>query len=295
MTALPACPIMYTESIMTADEIYAKSELDDDLMKEARAWREDNGAECDGYVKALLCGKPQKLRKASAIAKLAAVLAALPATYANYLKRGIPDKIFFDTFRDIAVWCENGFKQYGEKGLNNVKWLARHVSMRLFRLGRLQFEFSRFVVIPNAGLKNILKCPYRLGEKCIAVHIPQGEKLDYSGVLDSFGKADAFFTKFYPEYRYRAYNVVTWLLNPELEEVLGKESNIVRFGKLFTLLGRAPDNDMNERRVFGYEKDRASYAPRNALQAYTLNRINAGLPLWSYNGYRPRGAEVNRK
>ena len=46
---------------MTADAIYAKSELDDDLMKEARAWRERNGAECDGYVKALLCGKPQKL------------------------------------------------------------------------------------------------------------------------------------------------------------------------------------------------------------------------------------------
>ena len=63
MTALPACPIMYTESIMTADEICAKSELDDDLMKEARAWRERNGAECDGYVKALLCGKPQKDRK----------------------------------------------------------------------------------------------------------------------------------------------------------------------------------------------------------------------------------------
>lgn len=292
---MAARSIIMAESIMTEKEIYAIPGLEKELLCEALKWREDNGDECARYVTALLRGKPKKLRKASAIAKLAAVLAALPATYANYAKRGIPDEIFFDTFRDITVWCENGFKQYGEKGLINVKWLARHVSMRLFRLGRLQFEFSRFVVIPNAGLGNILKCPYRLGEKCIAVHIPQGEKLDYAGVLDSFKKADAFFTKFYPEYRYRAYNVVTWLLNPELEEVLGKESNIVRFGKLFTLLGRAPDNDMNERRVFGYGKDRASYAPRNALQVYTLNRINAGLPLWSYNGYRPRGAEVNRK
>lgn len=284
-----------TESVMTEKEIYEKLGLETELLCEALEWREDHPAECARYSTALMNGKPKKLRKANAVAKLAAVLAALPSTYADYAERGIPDEIFFDTFRDISVWCENGYKQYGEKGLNNVKWLTRHLTMRLFRLGRLQFEFSRFVVIPNAGAKNILKCPYRLGEKCIAVHIPQGEKLDYARVLDSFEQADAFFQKYYPEYRYRAYNVVTWLLNPELEEVLGKESNIVRFGKLFTLLGRAPDNDMNERRVFGYGKDRANYAARNALQLYTLNRIEAGLPLWSYNGYRPRGAEAKNK
>lgn len=280
---------------MTTNEIYGKLGLDAELISDALAWSEANRALCDEYASQLLAKKPQKLKKANATAKLAAVLAALPSTYADYVKRGIPDEIFFDTFRDIAIWCENGFTQYGEKGLHNVKWLDRHLTMRLFKLGRLQFEFSRFVVIPNAGLKNILNCPYRLGEKCIAVHIPQGEKLDYARVLDSFEKADAFFTKYYPEYRYRAYNVVTWLLNPELEEVLGKESNIVRFGKLFTLLGRAPDSDMNERRVFGYGKDRASYAPHNALQLYMLNRIEAGLPLWSYNGYRPRGSISKRK
>lgn len=284
-----------TESVMTEKEIYEKLGLETELLCEALEWREDHPAECARYSTALMNGKPKKLRKANAVAKLAAVLAALPSTYADYAERGIPDGIFFDTFRDISVWCENGYKQYGEKGLNNVKWLARHLTMRLFKLGRLQFEFSRFVVIPNAGMKNILKCPYRLGEKCIAVHIPQGEKLDYARVLDSFKQADEFFTEFYPEYRYRVYNTVSWLLNPEFTEVLGSDSNIARFGKLFTLLGRAPDCDMNERRVFGYEKDRAHYAPRNALQLYTLNRIEAGLPLWSYNGYRPRETEANHK
>lgn len=284
-----------TESVMTEKEIYEKPGLETELLCEALEWRKEHPAECARYSAALMKGKPKKLRKANAVAKLAAVLAALPSTYADYAERGIPDEIFFDTFRDISVWCENGYKQYGEKGLNNVKWLARHLTMRLFKLGRLQFEFSRFVVIPNAGLGNILKCPYRLGEKCIAVHIPQGEKLDYARVLDSFKQADEFFTEFYPEYRYRVYNTVSWLLNPEFTEVLGSDSNIARFGKLFTLLGRAPDCDMNERRVFGYEKDRAHYAPRNALQLYTLNRIEAGLPLWSYNGYRPREAETNRK
>ena len=284
-----------TESVMTEKEIYEKLGLETELLCEALEWREEHPAECAHYSTALMKGKPKKLRKANAVAKLAAVLAALPSTYADYAERGIPDEIFFDTFRDISVWCENGYKQYGEKGLNNVKWLARHLTMRLFRLGRLQFEFSRFVVIPNAGLGNILKCPYRQGKKCIAVHIPQGEKLDYARVLDSFKQADEFFTEFYPEYRYRVYNTVTWLLNPEFAEVLGSDSNIARFGMLFTLLGRAPDCDMNERRVFGYEKDRAHYAPRNALQLYTLNRIEAGLPLWSYNGYRPREAETNRK
>lgn len=160
--------------------------------------------------------------------------------------------------------------------------------MKIFRIGRLQYEFSRFAILPHAGIKNILKCPYRMGEKCITLHIPQGEKLDTDSCLYSLKSANAFFETFFPEYEYRCYTVITWLLNPDLVNVLGSESNIVKFGKMFTLLGRVPDSDMNERRVFGYKKDRANYVADNALRKYTLNRIKKGKPLYSYNGYRDK-------
>lgn len=216
------------------------------------------------------------------------MLSALPHVFENYARKGIPERIFFDTFSDVKIWCDNAFEQYGKRGLVNIRWIAKHVSMKIFRIGRLQYEFSRFAILPHAKISEVLKCPYRLGEKCVTLHIPQGEKLDNDACVKSLGEANAFFTKYYPAYKYRCYTVITWLLDPDLEKVLGSDSNIVRFGKMFTLLGYVPDSDMNERRVFGYAKDRANYVADNALRKYTLDRIKNGKPLYSYNGFRDK-------
>lgn len=269
------------------ETLYENLNLDENLLSSALELCNADKVRFEKYKTCLLKGKSKKLEKLSALEKLAAVLYTLPAVYCNYKKKGIPDEIFFDTFSDIKIWCDNAFEQYGVKGLVNIHWIAKHLSMKIFKIGRLQYEFSRFAILPHAGLKNVLKCPYRLGEKCITLHIQQGEKLDTCRCFGSLKSADAFFEKYYPGYKYRSYTVITWLLNPDLESVLGSDSNIVKFGKLFTLLGRVPDSDMNERRVFGYKKDRENYVADNALRKFVLDRIKKGKPLYSYNGYRP--------
>ncbi len=240
----------------------------------------------NAYAQRLLRGKYKSLKGDDGVFNLAAVLRAAEYTRKKYTEAGIPEKIFDDTFRDVGYWCGNDFERYGEEGLRNVKWLSKHLTMRIFRLGRLQFEFSRFAIVPKAGLKKIAACPCRPFERCIAVHVPQGGKLFFEECLASFAAADAFFAEYYANYRYRTYNIVSWLLDPELKNVLGENSNIVRFASLFGILGRTADSDMNERRVFGYAKDRASYSPRNALERYTLARILEDKPLYSYHGYR---------
>ena len=58
-------------------------------------------------------------------------------TYEKYQRAGIGDRVFFDTFSDIAVWCQVCFRRYGEYGIQEYEWLWRHVEMTLFRLGRL--------------------------------------------------------------------------------------------------------------------------------------------------------------
>ena len=273
---------------MDKKQIYEKLGIDDDLLCAAlETARTDRGRLSD-LVVPLLKGKTGKAKRLDPIEKLALVLLALPRVYDNYKAAGIGDEIFFSTFSDIKIWCDNAFEQYGEKGLVNIRWIAKHVSMKIFRLGRLQYEFSRFAILPHAGLKNVLKCPYRMGEKCLTVHIPQGEKLEPSLCEESFQRANGFFGSHYPDYKYRCYTVITWLLNPDLENVLGEDSNIVKFGKTFTLLGRVPDSDMNERRVFGYKKDRSNYVADNALKRYVLDRIKNGKPLYSYNGFRDK-------
>lgn len=273
---------------MTAKDICIKLNIDENLAQQSFRWTDSNKEFCDKTLYLLLKGKCGFERKLDGKQKLALVLNALPYVYAKYQEKGIDEKIFFDTFSDIKIWCDNGFEQYGTQGLENLSWIAKHLSMKIFRIGRLQYEFSRFLILPHAKLKDVIKCPYRLGEKCITLHIPQGEKLDTQKCLTSIKDANAFFEKYYPDYKYRCYTVITWLVNPNLENVLGEDSNIVKFGKLFHILGYVPDSDMNERRVFGYKKDRANYAPKNALQTYTLARIQKNLPLYSYNGYRAK-------
>ena len=280
--------IMKLRGIMTKEEIAEKLNIEKSTITKTSAWAAKNSADLEKYTTYLLKGKCRAIKDFSPLAKLALVINALPYVYKKYSDKNIDEKIFFDTFSDIAIWCENAREQYGVEGLVNIKWISKHISMKIFRIGRLQYEFSRFAILPHAGIKNILSCPYILGEKCITLHIPQGEKLDNDACKKSLGLADSFFSEHYPDYKYRCYTVITWLLNPELENVLGNESNIVKFGKMFKLLGRVPDSDMNERRVFGYKKDRKNYKPTNALQHYTLDRINKGLPLYSYNGYRDK-------
>ena len=273
---------------MTVKEICKKIQLDEKLCEKALAWASENENFCRKFMPLLLKGKSNFARNLNGIQKLALTLSCLPSVYEAYAKKGIDEKIFTDTFSDIKIWCDNAFEQYGEEGLVNIHWIAKHLSMKIFRIGRLQYEFSRFLILPHAKLKDVFKCPYKLGEKCITLHIPQGEKLDTDKCLSSLQEANAFFEKHYPDYKYRCYTVITWLVNPELQTVLGDDSNIVRFGKLFNILGYVPDNDMNERRIFGYKKDRENYSPKNALQAYTLSRIQKKLPLYSYNGYRAK-------
>lgn len=273
---------------MDEKTIYSKLNIDERLLADALDVAKKNATKLSKLLPLLLKGKSGKAKKLDPTERLALVLLALPRVYENYARNGIPDEIFFDTFSDVRIWCDNAAEQYGAYGLVNIRWIAKHVSMRIFRIGRLQYEFSRFAILPHAGLKNVINCPYRLGERCITVHIPQGEKLDTERCLQSFESANAFFKKYYPNYRYRCYTVITWLINPALAEVLGEDSNIVRFGRLFTLLGRVPDSDMNERRVFGYKKDRENYSPKNALQRYTYERIKNGKPLYSYNGFRDK-------
>lgn len=270
---------------MINSDFYEKLGLDEDLLNAALTRFSEIKDICEKQSRLLLRGKCKGVLKLDFISRLAVVLYSLPSVYQNYKEKGIDDNIFFDTFSDIKIWCANAFDQYGEKGLENIHWITKHLSMKIFRIGRLQFEFSRFLILPHAGLKNIIRCPYRLGEKCITLHIPQGEKLDNDKYINSFQRANEFFKKYYPSYKYRCYTVITWLLNPDFRTVLGKDSNIVKFANMFTLLGYVPDSDMNERRVFGYKKDRKNYRPKNALQRYTLDRINKGKPLLSYNGF----------
>lgn len=123
----------------------------------------------------------------------------------RYAERGIPDEIWVDTMSDLGIWALQ--IRPGIWGITEVGWLSRHLTLRLFRLGRLQFEPK-----PEA----------------IEVHIPEGEPLlplacdlAFDAAVRMFGRQD--------------FHCHSWLLSPDLESVLPADSNIRAFATRFTL------------------------------------------------------------
>lgn len=60
--------------------------------------------------------------------------------YEMYRERGIADKVFWDTLQDIRNWCVNCYREFGEYGIDEMGWFWRHLTLTIFKLGRLQFE-----------------------------------------------------------------------------------------------------------------------------------------------------------
>ena len=120
------------------------------------------------------------------LTKLAiALMYSAEITYPKYKRANISDDIYFDTMKDIAVWCENN----NNKGLKNLAWIKNHLNFELFKIGRLQFQIYK---CDNRTLNYDL-LPFNFGENLIYVHIPQGEKLVYADCVNSVKRAQSFF------------------------------------------------------------------------------------------------------
>ncbi len=67
----------------------------------------------------------------------------------------------------------------------------------------------------------------------IAIHIPSDADLRKESVASSIKAFNIFRNKYYPEWKDISMTCETWMLMPELKELLGDDSNIVLFQNLF--------------------------------------------------------------
>lgn len=185
----------------------------------------------------------------------------------GYKLRGIEDDIYFDTFSDIQVWCLNCFWDFGEYGIEEYKWLQDHVQLRLFKLGRLQFQPH-----PLDGTLEINGRKVFSNQIILNVHIPQGEPLDNQKVEESFEHAIRFFRGINP-----VFICDSWLLFPGLNEVLKPESNILQFQKHFFIYKVDNNARQAEERIFNKVSDDFSeYQERTNLQRSAKAYLSSG-------------------
>lgn len=188
-----------------------------------------------------------------------ALLYSVEFTYPKYQKAVISDEIYFETMKDIAVWCENN----NNKGLKNLPWIKNHLNFELFKIGRLQFQIYK---CDNRTLNYDL-LPFNFGENLIYVHIPQGEKLVYAECVNSLKNAKSFFGEYFPNYDFDYFFCESWLLYGENWQFMNSSSNILQFSTLFDLVYSVEDDGQAIERIFGKRKIiKSKYEEKTTLQ-----------------------------
>ena len=188
----------------------------------------------------------------------------------QYDALGIPETVFWDGVKVLAIWAKDHWDKHGTPGFSEWGWVITTLSMKVFRLGRLQFE--------PMCLETDIVCGgqiYPAGTAVLNVHIPAGEPLDIGEVRAAMNYAPVFF-KTYFQNDCTLFCCHSWLLSPQLKELLPEGSRILQFQNLFSVF-EVDQERQAEERVFGFlAENPESYPEETSLQKKMKASLLAG-------------------
>ena len=207
-------------------------------------------------------------------------LAALADVRRFHARRGIPEDISWATLSDLGRNLRRDRLLLGDGGLRTSGWLTLHFRGSIYQLGRLQFNRMRVRAAHVAAA-------FAEGEPAVGIHIPESGPLTPVACDDSFGSAQPFFARHFPETPTRLAICTSWLLDPQLAEYLAPESNIVRFQRRFELVGEGSDGDADVLRfVFHRIAPRIDDLPeRTTLERAIVAHLRKGAHWRSRTGW----------
>lgn len=232
----------------------------------------------DSTLTAKSCSEISKLKDFEL--NLIYALYSLEALKAKYDDLGISEGIFKDTMNDIRIWATDYLERSGKGGLEHINWISHHLTFSLFKLGRLQFNFA-----PSEMDYKPLKI--KKGNNTLGVHIPRGEPFTPEAWEASFEIAKEFFAKFFPQYSYEYFSCFSWFLSPDLDKLVDKNSNILKFQKLFDV-AYTEENDIMLYFTFGWGttlEDLENIEAKTSLQRKIKEYIKAGNKLTHGYGF----------
>lgn len=170
-------------------------------------------------------------------------------TYIEYVKREISEDIFVATMRFCTRFLKEHHQNFHTYKFVWAWWFPRQISLNEFRIGALEFELVNDE------------------EKEIAIHIPTDADLQKEAVLQSLNEFIEFRNVYFPEWENVKLTCDTWMLMPELKELLEEDSNIVAFQNLFEIDTLDYDATWYMGWIFpGYEEVNESLPERTTLQ-----------------------------
>ena len=138
-------------------------------------------------------------------------------SYEEYRKRNISNDIFVATMKFCTRFLHEYHQTFQTYKFVWEQWFPRQISLNEYRIGALEYEF---VDAENREIE---------------VHIPSDADLRKRSVAQSIKDFNTFRAKHYPGWKTVKLTCNTWMLMPELKEMLGKESNIIAFQNLFEI------------------------------------------------------------
>ena len=242
------------------------------------------------------------------------VLHNLEAAREAYAARGIPECVLADTMSDLPRWIDTlDERTCGRiRGFMEIAWLREHVSLRIFQIGRLQFQPGRAsgetVFLRNRadGTVRVLSRAEReagdfpadaweealeKGDPVINVHIPSGSKLAPALCRQAMAVAPNFFAKYFPDLpvgKAKALLCSSWLLCLDFDKILPADSNILAFKRLFACGNpHGGDGAFYERVFVGLGRAARRDQLKTRLQLALFDHVAAGGKLRSAVGYAP--------
>ena len=195
---------------------------------------------------------------------LAIILLLSVDTYKNYLALEIDEKIFFDTFKCLKRFIDESYIVRGKYVFDRYYWLPREISLKLFRIGELEYEMLE-------------------ENKDISIHIPSDAIFKIDHIKSSIKEAKVFFNRYFKEYKDSRYICESYLMEPKLYLFLKEDSNIIQFQNLFNII-RTFEDDSYKLWIFKTLSDdiktyREDTSLQRELKKYLLegNKFGAGV------------------
>lgn len=137
---------------------------------------------------------------------------------AEFDRLGIPEEIYIATMGCFSRFVREHMVSFGRYGFDRGFWTVRQVSVKLLRIGELEYELTT-----------------REGVPIISLHIPTDCHFALPLLRESWEQAKALIGRAFPAYADAPGYCSSWLLSPDLAGLLNPESNILAFQRSFSI------------------------------------------------------------
>lgn len=214
------------------------------------------------------------------LGRLAVLIWKLTEIRHRYESNGVTAAVIDDTFSDISLRQKLFWQKNGRVGLSRADcvWLRHLVNARIFKLGVLQYQMFKmfYLELSEDGSQMFMisetqKERLPAGVPVLNVHIQEGADLSPELVAASLQTAKEFFSRYFPDTRFKALICYSWLLHSGLKDLLPSDSRIIQFAKNFEIISEINDDTQAVERIFGKRfRRKADYPQQTRLQCGAL-------------------------